>query len=359
MEEQNIKPLRIVFIGAEHSGSDSGSLARALRRMGHLVQIHDERKYSLRFGHGVIPRIIARLFQPMAIREMGQEILRQSEYLAPDFVLVFKGTFVESWVLRELHNRGVYLTNFYPDTNYSSQSLHISECLPLYDHIFTSKTFAVEDMKTRLNVKSVEFLSHGFDPDLHRPLDLSRDDMDRLGADASFIGSWSPEKEEYLAVLAESLPDINLRIWGSTWERATASSLKAHIMGIPIVGDAYPMAIQCSKINVALLYEGVGDSISGDLTTTRTFHIPASGGFMLHKRTDELLEYYKEGEEAACFSTPAELVEKTEYYLEHDEERERIRLAGHRRCVAEYSVDNQAKRIVEHYIEHARAQRSL
>lgn len=72
---------------------------------------------------------------------------------------------------------------------------------------------------------------------------------------------------------------------------------------------------------------------------------------MLHERTEELRDYFIEGEEVACFSTPEEMADKVEYYLKHENERERLRLAGHRRCVAENSLVRRAMRIVEHYRE--------
>ena len=42
---------------------------------------------------------------------------------------------------------------------------------------------------------------------------------------------------------------------------------------------------------------GAPGSSEGDRTTTRTFEIPASGGFMLHERNEEVLSLYREGSE--------------------------------------------------------------
>jgi spore maturation protein CgeB len=192
-------------------------------------------------------------------------------------------------------------------------------------------------------------MPHGFDPDLHRPMAVSPQDLARLGADAAFIGMWSPKKTAYMQMLVRKLPGVHARIWGGAWERAHATVLKPAIMGRHLWGDVYPLAMQCTKVNIALLSEARTGASSGDRITSRTFHIPASGGFMLHERTDELLQYYREGDEVACFASPEELAEKTQYYLEHEEEREAIRLAGHRRCVAENSLVDRAQVIVQHY----------
>jgi spore maturation protein CgeB len=75
---------------------------------------------------------------------------------------------------------------------------------------------------------------------------------------------------------------------------------------------------------------------------------------MLHERSPELLELYKEGEEVACFSSPQELAEKIDYYLAHPEERDAIAGAGHRRCVPAYSYDNRMAEILRWHEETSR-----
>ncbi len=345
------QPLRILFIGPEFYGSISGALACAFRRLGHVVKIVDPERYVSSAYKMPITRILRRLFRHIYVSELGKEIVNQAEHLRPHFTLVCKGVHVTPWVLRELKRKGVYLINFYPDVSFMCHGSLIPQSLPLYDHVFTTKLFGIQDMKKRLNIGNSEFIPHGFDPDLHQPMKVSCGDMERLGADASFIGTWSPKKTAYLTELAGTLPDIRLRVWGNQWEKADSPPLKPNIMGVAVVGDTYPLAIQCSKINIAILSEVREGASSGDQVTTRTFEIPACGGFMLHERTEELLDYFIEGEEVACFSSLEEMVEKIRYYLAHDEERERLRLAGHRRCIAENSLDRRAMRIVEHYCE--------
>lgn len=142
-------------------------------------------------------------------------------------------------------------------------------------------------------------------------------------------------------------PSYVLRKWGGTWLKKENDLLGSAIQSVAVAGDSYALAISNSKINVALLSERVQGASSGDQITSRTFHIPAAGGFMLHQRTEEVQQYFTEGEEMACFESKEELVEKTTYYLSRDNERERIRSNGYQRAITEHSIDERAKSIVQ------------
>ena len=103
----------------------------------------------------------------------------------------------------------------------------------------------------------------------------------------------------------------------------------------------------CSKINLGLLSEAGQGTIKGDRTTARTWQIPACGGFLLHEDTHELRAAFMPGEEAAVFSSHADLVSRISQYLHDSEGRERIRVAGLQRCrTSQYSYRAAAERVL-------------
>ncbi len=342
--------LRILFIGPQWHGSDSTGLARAFRRLGHIVQTVDQDVY-IPTGKGVLLKIARKLLFPLFRKEFNNQIICESKIFQPNFCLVFKGDQVEPKTILDLKNRGIYLILFYPDVSMYVHGPRIPKCLPLYDHIFTSKSFGLDDMRSEVEPNRVTILPYGFDPEAHHPFELGENFRNLMGCKVAFIGTWSPKKERYLASVAEQLPGIDMRIWGNQWHKSTAPVLHPYIVGAPVIGDIYAVAVQASTINIALLSERRPGSSSGDLVTSRTFNIPACGGFMLHERTDEVLEFYKEGQEIACFDSPEELAEKIAYYLDHPDERETIRLAGQKRCIAENNLEKRAKIIIDHYYE--------
>ena len=72
---------------------------------------------------------------------------------------------------------------------------------------------------------------------------------------------------------------------------------------------------------------------------------------MLAERTTEHQAMFREDEEAVFFSNNEELLEKCQYYLEHEELRRRIAQAGHERCMAsDYSYEGRIRMILEHVL---------
>jgi glycosyltransferase involved in cell wall biosynthesis len=294
-------------------------------------------------------KVARRLLFPLFRKSFNNQIIDESKIFQFHFCLAFKGDHVDPQTILDLKNRGIYLMLFYPDVSLYAHGPRIPKCLPLYDHIFTTKSYGLQDMSGDVELSRIELLHHGFDPDAYRPFELNPKSRKLMGCDVSFIGTWSPKKEQYLRAIAERLPGIDMRIWGNQWNKSTSAILRTIIVGMPLIGDFYASAVQANAINIALLSERRPGASLGDQVTSRSFNIPSCGGFMIHERTDEVLEFYEEGKEIACFSNPDELAEKITYYLDHPNERESIRLAGHARTIAENNIENRAKIIIDHY----------
>jgi spore maturation protein CgeB len=214
---------------------------------------------------------------------------------------------------------------------------------------FTTKTFGLRDMREQLGVTRAGLLPHAYDPDLHRPVELTSEDRDRYGCDVSFIGTWSPKKETVLATLCERRPSLRVRAWGEQWQRATSRALSRAIAGHEVVGEEYARAIRASTINLAVLSERRAGASDGDQITSRTFHIPACGAFMLHERTAELLGLFREDESVACYDGVEELVAQVDRYLADATRRTAVAARGHEVVTAAHSWDVRIRAILDHH----------
>ena len=67
----------------------------------------------------------------------------------------------------------------------------------------------------------------------------------------------------------------------------------------------------------------------------QVFDIMEAGGFVLTNFQMDIPDYFVIGEQLETFTSENELLEKIQYYLEHEEERARIALAG-QQAVREY-----------------------
>lgn len=331
-------------------GSNGYAGMKALRRAGWSVEVAPEWEFVPARWRTAAMRALGRAIRPLAVREYNRELTRAVERIEADLLLVFKGTFVSSDAVRRCGSVGVRTYCFYPDVSFRAHGPYLPKALPLYDWVFTTKTFGVDDMREQLGVTNASVLMHAFDPDLHRPVSLTARDRARYGCDVSFIGSWSPKKEILIDALLTRMPALHLRIWGEQWKRARSAAVRSAYGGHPIVGEEYVRAIRASRINLGLLSEQRAESSSGDRITSRTFHIPASGGFLLHERTEEVDRLFEEGREIACFTTTDELAEQVQRYLSDDGARERVASNARQLVTSRDSWDHRIQTILDRHM---------
>ena len=189
---------------------------------------------------------------------------------------------------------------------------------------------------------NVFYLKNAYSQHVHYPIDVASTEKLIYGSDVSFIGSYEKQRVEMLRYLADN--GIKIKVWG--WGKGTVSSSMKHsnitMTGKYVYDEEYPKVVCSSKINLCFLRKA-----NRDTETTRSVEIPACGGFMLAERTEDHLELFEEDNEAVYFSTKEELLNKINFYLEHDTERERIGKNALARCIkSEYSYKHQLKEII-------------
>jgi spore maturation protein CgeB len=160
-----------------------------------------------------------------------------------------------------------------------------------------------------------------------------------------FIGAKEQDRLEHLLYLAEH--GIQVHIYG--WVVKEPNPLHDNIIIHDrfLYEDEFCAALGCSKIALNFLRK-----MNRDLQTSRSIEIPAVRGFMLAERTDEHMQLFKEGKEAEFFSSKEELLEKVNYYLQHDQERLAIAKAGYERCFKDsYTFENRMQGILNNLFD--------
>lgn len=337
---------RAVVVCDQWLGSNGYAGMKALRRAGWSVHVVAEWEYIPVRWQSPTMRILARAIRSSCLREFNSALVRAVRRVQPAMLLVFKGAFVRADALAEIRHMGAKAYCFYPDVSMFTHGPWIPKALHEYDWIFTTKSFGVRDMWERLAIRHTSVIQHAFDADLHRPMRLGARDLERYACDVSFVGTWSPKKERVLSHLAKQLPHVRMRIWGEQWWKRKDKTLDGAIGGHEVTGEEYVRAICASRINLCILSEKRDGASLGDQVTSRTFHIPACGGFMLHERTTELLDLFTEGESVAAFADEEELVSAVQQWLDQDADRMRIALCGFERVRKNHSWDNRISGIL-------------
>jgi spore maturation protein CgeB len=79
----------------------------------------------------------------------------------------------------------------------------------------------------------------------------------------------------------------------------------------------------------------------------RDFEVPASGSLHLTASHPELGDYFEIDKEIVCYSNERELTELCNFYLEDDDERERIAEAGQERVFRDHAYTERFREIFE------------
>ena len=89
-----------------------------------------------------------------------------------------------------------------------------------------------------------------------------------------------------------------------------------------------------SKVNINITLRSIQSGIS-----LRCMDILGAGGFLLSNYQPELAEYFEDGKEVVMYHSRADLVEKVQYYLEHDAERMQIAANGQKKVFEQFSYE--------------------
>ena len=103
-------------------------------------------------------------------------------------------------------------------------------------------------------------------------------------------------------------------------------------LGIASYSDKMPRVFHRSKVNLNISLRSI---LSG--VPLRVLDILAAGGFLITNYQSEIAEYFEDGVDLIIAGTPEEMVQKTAYYLEHDEERKAIAINGQKKVLENFA----------------------
>jgi len=155
--------------------------------------------------------------------------------------------------------------------------------------------------------------------------------------DISFVGQLHGVRGQIMRKLMDA--GLNIKIWGNYWNNYT------NWQGYLTDFGAMLKVFQESKICLNLSnpwHVGTMSQIKG-----RHFEIPKAGGFQLSTPADNLENYFVPGKEIVLANDINELVDRCKYYLDHEEERQSIAIAGWERTQKEHLWHHRFEKILK------------
>lgn len=258
---------------------------------------------------------------PSKLNTFSQDIVKQCVNLQPQWLLTTGIAAINHLALQQIGQMGIKRFNFLTDDpfNRAHYAPWFFKALPHYDIVFSPRRANIQDL-LNAGCSRVEYLPFGYDDELFYPEDPSNINLDATVPDVVFAGGADRDRLPYMSALIQS--GINLALYGGYWEKYPET--KAHTQGQADVATLRSV-IGRGKISLCLVRRANRDG-----NCMRTFEVPAIGSCMLTEDTPEHREIFgQEGEAVVYFNTISEMLEKTHWLLDHDQERQRLAKNAH------------------------------
>jgi spore maturation protein CgeB len=301
-------------------------------------------------------RLQNRLVWGPLINQLNRQLVQQTLKFQPDVILAYNGSHITPSALKQIKvaQPEVVLAQYANDNPFSEKAdfflwQHLKRAVPYYDIHFVYRSSNKEDI-TQLGGKNIHLLRSYYIPEDDACVELKKGD-ERFISDVVFVGHYEPDNRvEYLeAVAAESAKlNIKFNLFGGGWKRVEPkitfeSPLYSMCPIQQVFGIDYQKAISGTKIALCFL-----SKLNKDTYTRRCFQIPAMRTFLLSEYTEDLASLYEEGKEIEFFRSKQEMLDKIQYYLTHEDERNRIALNGYKRVQKDgHDVVSRAKQFLQ------------
>jgi spore maturation protein CgeB len=277
------------------------NFASALEGMGHEVMPFDFMEEKQRYGR----------------QRMNKRLLAAAEERQADvaFFCLFENEIKKS-TIRAVSALGTPTVNWFCDDHWRFDNFSRFYA-PAFDWVTTTSEEALPKY-ARIGYRNVILAQWACNRYAYRRV------SDEKRYDISFVGQPHGNRRELIASLHKA--GIDVHCFGYGWPAGRVG----HDQMIEIFST--------SRLNL----NPSNSSTALDIPQLkgRVFEVPGCGGFLLTEPAAHLEHYLEPGRECVVYESRDDLVDKTRYYLAHEEERRAIELAGEARVLRDHTYDN-------------------
>lgn len=243
-------------------------------------------------------------------------------------------------VLEKLKARGVPTLTYHLDLWFGlkrQKDLEQDEFYKHIGHFFTVDKLMADWFNDNTSVKGHYIHAGVYDQECYMAAPSFQ--FDNFKHDVIFVGSKGYHPEwQYRPQLID-------------WLRNTYGGRFTHIGGDGEIGTTRGQALNTLYSDTKVV---VGDSLCLNFDyphywSDRVYETLGRGGFMIHPYIEGMEQDFEDGKHLVFykFGDFDDLKAKIDYYLEHDEEREKIRLAGHEHVKQNHTYFNRWQQIIK------------
>lgn len=264
----------------------------------------------------------------------------------PELLLTFTGFGFPTDLLQSFRNKGIKLAVWLTEDPYYID--HTINLVNSFDFVFTIDSSAKEIYENRGH-RQVHHLPLGTNPDVFKPKTVE----EKYKSDICLVGYPYPDRIKYVRYI---LQYTNFKVllvgewkaYARRLRRLKNVTIHDGWISPPTVANYYngSKIILNSHRPVNLVYNQNKQKIIGKSINNRTFDVASCGSFQLIDFKEDLPKHFKEGEEIIAFRNFEELLEKTKYYMNAEEERKIIAKKARIRVLKEHTFQHRLNQII-------------
>lgn len=207
--------------------------------------------------------------------------------------------------------------------------------LKQFDLILTSFPHYVP-MFRQIGIKS-EYFRIGFEPRV-----LKKVGKQKREYDVTFIGSFSPYHQKGTRILESLARKIPIHVWGQGLEYLSLTSpLRKNYHGGAWGLEMYKILAK-SKIVINRHISSSGKYANN----MRLYESTGMGAMLITDAKENLSDLFEIDQEVVTYCDTTDLLNKVQYYLNHEKERAQIARAGQKRTLREHTYQSRMKELV-------------
>ncbi|MFC7678025.1 DUF3880 domain-containing protein [Paenibacillus sp. GCM10028914] len=262
----------------------------------------------------------------LTVANPSEDVVALARKVKPDLILVLNGVVVEEDTVKKLRQNGFKTAVWFTDDPYYTDwTVSIA---PRYEYIFTLESSCLPFYR-KLGCQQVHHLPFAVNPKVFHPKHVPSS----YQSDICFIGTAYWNRVEMIDRLAPILKNKKVLISGWWWDRLQSYSLLADKirLGDWMTPEETASYYNGAKIVINLHRSSEDDTINANgrkipafSVNPRTFEISGCTTLQLSDVRSDLGQVYSTETEIGTYSSHEELIDKIEYYLRHEKERQKV-----------------------------------